>query len=906
MGISGTDKALMYALGGIARGGATRGGYTSGGAFVFFGGAHLGFGRLPGHEAQHIGVLYGTLTVTDNLDEAPNRCTFGVNNWVPTLGWEVVLTLGSKNNLQRLFAGHIVDTNQRYALKPANLQCDVSCVDYTWQLGFALVTERYTNQSATVIAQDLIAKYGAANGFTAANVAAGLPTLDEITYTNEPLPEAFTRLARRIGGYWYVDYNKSVHFFIASEVLNGAPVDLTATHPSLANVTAEIDTTQALTRVYVEGRGAKLLSNVALGDTMLPLEAVDMFAVAGDVFLKASFQGSEGGAQHLNYGGVVAGGAGTLVGPGVGPSAAPTLNVSSGAGLGTGPYQYAVTFTTGAGESLPSPIGSVTTGVVASPSAAPTVGVPTVGAGPDAGTHQYAVSFITTTGETTPSPLSAVVTTGAPSIPNPTTVPTGSTPPNNYFADLIENGSYKIKYAYATTFGSPTPINVTLASPPSAVIKANNTAGDPQNAAIQTSVPCSANPSVQYVHVYRTTNGGATFYNSGLFANVPGTFINYAGTDKDATLVGEAPEPAANSTPPLSVVPLSAIPLGGPTVTGRRIYRTAAGGAQLKLVTTLADNVTTTFSDTVTDAALGANAPTSNTALATQVTLTNIPVGGATVTGRKMYRTVVGGLQLKLQSTIANNTTTTITDSTPDGSLGANLPPGDTSGLTQPDGQIVAGATTMIVAGTGAFQAAGGWAVIGNGAQVIRYTGITGSALTGIPASGTGAITATVAYNSTITAAPMLTDIPASGARSINARALTAGDEIYLVVQVDDAAGQSQLASTIGGTGVREEWVQDRRLSIAEARARGQATLGVRPLNARSVAYTCRDMRTASGKTITVNLPAPTSVTGTFKIQQVTISNFRPHTNQYPTYAVQASSVRFSFEDLLRSVKTKE
>jgi hypothetical protein len=151
----------------------------------------------------------------------------------------------------------------------------------------------------------------------------------------------------------------------------------------------------------------------------------------------------------------------------------------------------------------------------------------------------------------------------------------------------------------------------------------------------------------------------------------------------------------------------------------------------------------------------------------------------------------------------------------------------------------------------------------------------------------------------------MLTGLPATGVGAL-ADALTVGDEVYLVVQVEDGARQAQLALGVGGPGIREEWVQDRRLSITEARARGAATLAARPLDVRTVAYRCRDLRTASGKTITVNLPAPTSVSGAFKIQQVRIDNFRPHANQYPTFTVQASSERFSFEDLLRSFKAKE
>src|SRR5262245_41634159 len=211
----------------------------------------------------------------------------------------------------------------------------------------------------------------------------------------------------------------------------------------------------------------------------------------------------------------------------------------------------------------------------------------------------------------------------------------------------------------------------------------------------------------------------------------------------------------------------------------------------------------------------------------------------------------------------------------------------------------------MIVANAGAF-ASSGWVVIGNGEQVIRYTSKTATTLAGIPATGVGSITAGVAYNSTATMAPMLTGIPASGTRSIQPQ-LTAGDEVYLVVQRDNSTSADSIKTALEiPDGWREEWVQDRRLSIPEARARGDATLQTRTLDQQTLHYTCRDLRTASGKNITVNLPAPTNMQGTYKIQHVTINNFRPHATQYLTYTVEASSARFSFEDWLRILKTKD
>lgn len=60
-------------------------------------------------------------------------------------------------------------------------------------------------------------------------------------------------------------------------------------------------------------------------------------------------------------------------------------------------------------------------------------------------------------------------------------------------------------------------------------------------------------------------------------------------------------------------VSLTAIPLGGGAVTTRKLYRTVAGGSQYLLLATLADNTTTTYTDNIADASLGAEAPSVNT-----------------------------------------------------------------------------------------------------------------------------------------------------------------------------------------------------------------------------------------------------------------------------------------------------
>lgn len=772
------EPARMYALGGVARGGATRGGYVSGQVFVKVG-------------DMYPRVLFDSLTITDELDETPNRATFRTDRVVPTTGAPVRITLGSKNSGSPLFAGYVLDVNQIYAAdNPDNVQAQVSCTDYTWVLGFVHVTTRYRNSSASTIANDLVARYAAPMGFTGWSVAQGLPGLDEITFTDTTLDECFTRLARRIGAYWYVDYQKDIHLFF-SEVRNGDPVELTPAHRTLARFTSEKDRSQCLTRVYVEGRGSTVLTDVQAGDTLLPMEDVSGFVAGGDTFLKAAFQSSEGGAQHIRFTGVVPGRGGTLVGPGIGPGSPLTLTSVAGGVIESGVHDYAVRFQTASGESLASPLTRTTLGPIANPTTAPT---------------------------------------------NLYTAPTGS---YSYSVNMIAGDVVSFCYAYETDGGG------TLPGPDSGPITlvSNN---DPYNptyvAPVSMHIQHIGDARVKWIVLYMAAaSHAADGYR--ILIRFP-HHAGYIGPEQVSTLgstYGITPVRSTNTTGQ-NRIDISTIPIGGVGVTGRRLYRSAANAGQLKLLTTIADNATTTYSD-----------------------------------------------------------------NTPDAALGANMGPGDTSGLVQPSGQVVAGSVEIPIAGTFAFEATGGWAIIGNGDQIIRYTGISGGTkLTGIPASGPGAIVASIAYNSTITAAAMLTGIPASGAGAI-VEGLVTGGELYVVVQADDTAAQAALAALVG-YGIREAWVQDRRLSVPEARARARATLASRPLELHRVTYDCRDLRTAAGKAIQMNLGHPTNVAAWLKIQAVRIHNFRSHVypTQYPTFSVEASSARFSFEDWLRIMRTRE
>jgi len=68
-------------------------------------------------------------------------------------------------------------------------------------------------------------------------------------------------------------------------------------------------------------------------------------------------------------------------------------------------------------------------------------------------------------------------------------------------------------------------------------------------------------------------------------------------------------------------VSITDIPVGGSAVTSRKIYRTEGGGSTYKLLATILNNTTTSYTDNIADGSLGASAPTSNTTVDPEINL---------------------------------------------------------------------------------------------------------------------------------------------------------------------------------------------------------------------------------------------------------------------------------------------
>jgi hypothetical protein len=275
------------------------------------------------------------------------------------------------------------------------------------------------------------------------------------------------------------------------------------------------------------------------------------------------------------------------------------------------------------------------------------------------------------------------------------------------------------------------------------------------------------------------------------------------------------------------------------------------------------------------------------------------------VTARKLYRTAAAGTQLKLLATL-NATDTAYIDRAADATLGANAPTADTSAIPSDTAQqVVAGSTVLPVSGTAPFENDGGagWARVGN--MVIQYTGIGAGTLTGLPASGPGALSATVRYGAQVLVQPRLVGVVGL------TRSVRKGDNVAIRLEVEDVAAQDALAARLGGVradGVVEEPYSDSRMTLRELQEYTEALLADRKDPRRTLRFDTRDTSCEVGRLITVTLTTP-PISGTFRIQRVTFSEIAITGGLGRVLAkrsVEASSKLFTFADLLRRLRGRE
>jgi hypothetical protein len=802
--------------------------------------ARLGATRLNFY-GPHILCTVGGTARTYNFDRTnwkvsqkrrgqPTSLTIEFFGFTPTLGLEVILGGGALTN--RLFRGKITSIEQvRLRQNEGRTIYACTCLDWAYDVDAVRnVTASFTNTSGTTIVGTLMTTYAPA-GFTAAHVEGNLAAIDT-QFTMQSLNEALQQLCDRLGCYFYWDSEKDLHFFTSENI--GIPAEaLTSSNKHVRNFRYRQDIEDLRNRIYVEGAGTTTLAAVSAGAVLLPVKDVSTLAFASVAKLES---------QLVAFSAIDPTGHGTAASAGLLQSpSAPTAAVAAGqSGDITGTVSYVVVHRLPGGDSEVSPAsGTVTINAISAPASPPNASVATgasaVSGNLAVGSYQYKATYVTAKGETLASSFSGtalVVNVGGPGGPTLAGTTGGSmTPSVTYY--------YAVSYVTAAGETQIGPFGIVTLS---AI----------QNAVSLTGIPTSADARVTARNLYRVNNlTGQWVFLATVAGNVTTTYTDTTATASLSTTPAPNVDTSGSGQVNLTTIPTSA----DARVTARNLYRYAAGA--FKFLATIAGNVTTTYTDNIATNALGGLEPTASSAGGGVVTVT-VPTGGATVTARRIYRTVAGGSVYKYTGSINDNVTATYTDSKSDGNLGDDAPPGSTV-------RTEAGSTSLIIDDSSAVFITPTWLIVGT--QLIYCVSMTTPPAISpkgnlhIPASGEGAILSPIAAGTPVTVAPQLGGITVGGVSGL-ASAVTLGETVNLLVQADDATSQ-------GTYGVRQYFVQDRRGGIDASNDRATAELALRKDPRTAGSFESTDPKIHAGAPLTIN---NWGLTATVTAEQVDIS----------------------------------
>lgn len=952
--ISGTDNAFHFALANVMRAGASRAGYHSSSVYITVAGTDRTTKARP-----------GSLSIADAIDHEPNTAQIlFYNTFTPAIGDSIVIQLGSSNNAERLFGGRILSTRQVYEGEDRqSVVWECGLIDYTWELNQKVVRGRFTNQTAESIIISLVADF--APEFTSGGVDSGLGTIGEITFTEERFSDAMTRIMRRVGGYWKVEYDQVVSAFLSDEI--NPPLALTDTHASLREPFLEKDNSQIATRITIEGKGTQVLERVAVGQTSIPVDDASPFSSGGG-------EAKVPHGQILTYTGrALGGGNGSTVSNALASPGALTATDGTNLGRVFGAYLYKVSFADETGETPPGTASSSVT--------------------PDKTyeiTGLWASTFVTTTnklyGAVAWSPtLNLFVALSHSSSGNKAIYSSdgiswteGSSIESNQWRDVVWapslalfcavslNGTNRVATSTdgitwtarsasdaepwrSLTWNEDDSLFVAVAFSASAASKAVMTSTDgaawtrrTAPSAIQWSRVTWADTLSLFVAIAsNATTSGAMTSPDGITwlarTTIAGNLDSIAWSNELGLLValGSASQNYETSTDGI-VWTQRTLPS---TMTGRfervvwapevsRFMAVATNGTDRAGISSDGTSWTPLTATSATNWRGLAWSPsllrwvaggdetslmyTGAVALGETVALSSIPTGGTPTTKRLLWRTKDGGSVYFFLDELSDNSTTTHTDDKIDSELGRLASSISTLAINDGD-------TAIRVQLLENFSGSGGWASVSG--QVILYTGRSASSgegtLTGVPASGAlGAVRAEIAAGETLLPVGSITGVTATGSGSVVTQ-LGSGETINIYITRNDGTAQTALATLLGGSadGIFEQFIQDRRLRQTECENRGDAVLTLQKDAVQDFTWGSRDTKTRSGKTITVDLTSPQSIDTTFKIQSVNISEIDtapsfaanetglPVSQRMPLYRATASRVFFSFEDLLRRMR---
>ena len=169
-------------------------------------------------------VLVNSLKVTNVLNNKRDSVSFKIrknSTITPVFQDDIKVYDGS----DLIFGGIVVDvSDEAQAVTSKGIMLDVKASDYSYTLDKRLISKTYTSETILAIIIDMLATN--ATDFDADNVESTFE-VNKIVFNQVTIAQAINRLAKLLNYNWYVDVNKSVHFFEKNSRV--APQDITDT-----------------------------------------------------------------------------------------------------------------------------------------------------------------------------------------------------------------------------------------------------------------------------------------------------------------------------------------------------------------------------------------------------------------------------------------------------------------------------------------------------------------------------------------------------------------------------------------------------------------------------------------------------------------------------------------------------
>lgn len=197
----------------------------------------------------NINSLYIENILTRQVDRA--RFTIvkygDVHTFTPIAGQDVQIF----NDGTKIFGGIIIKITQG-ASDYKVIEYEVECEDYARLLDRKLVADTFSNQTIGSIIQSIATNY-LSSDFDINNVVGVDKIISYIAFNYIPVSQCLQQLADLINYDWYVDYDKSIHFF--AKDYNASPFDLNDDDGSFIFSSLKIrrDNSQVKNVIYVRG-----------------------------------------------------------------------------------------------------------------------------------------------------------------------------------------------------------------------------------------------------------------------------------------------------------------------------------------------------------------------------------------------------------------------------------------------------------------------------------------------------------------------------------------------------------------------------------------------------------------------------------------------------------------------------